>query len=219
MVPLAFDWLGQRLWMSPQRCLFWEAQRALILSDLHIGKAAHFRKAGIAIPQQVFQNDLHRLFQQVHQFNPSTIIIAGDLFHSRSNAEHDWFGRWLDALKGISVLLVKGNHEILSDEAYARLGIEVVGHQYTLDCFSFVHSLDDIKNPASYHFTGHVHPGLRLSGKGKQALVVPCFHFSSNHCVLPAFSRFTGKHIVEPASTDHVFAVVDDGRNPVIVKA
>ena len=218
MVPVLFEWLGQRLWISPQRCIFWEDQRALLLSDLHVGKAAHFRKAGIAVPQQIFQDDLQRLFHQVHHFKPTKIIITGDLFHSHSNAEHDWFGRWRETLTNTDVLLVRGNHEILSDEAYAGLGIEVVGHHYALDCFSFAHTLPDNTEVKQYHFTGHLHPGVRLNGRGKQAMVLPCFHFTSTHCILPAFSRFTGKHIIEPASDDHVFAVVDDGNSPLVVK-
>jgi hypothetical protein len=57
---------GQQIWLSPERCIYWEEQQTLVLSDMHIGKSAHFRKAGIAIPQQVFQEDLHGFFQQVH---------------------------------------------------------------------------------------------------------------------------------------------------------
>ena len=57
--PLQFK--SQRLVLSPERCMFWEDQQTLILSDMHIGKTAHFRKAGIAVPQQVFQEDLQLL--------------------------------------------------------------------------------------------------------------------------------------------------------------
>ncbi len=211
MVPLLFEWAEQRLWISPQRCIFWEEQQTMILSDLHVGKAAHFRKAGIAVPQQVFQDDLDRLLQQVRQFNPTRMIITGDLFHSHSNAEHKLFGKWRDAINNIEVLLVKGNHEILPDEAYSNLGIEVVGHHFALGCFSFAHALPDDKATEQYCFTGHLHPGIRLSGRGKQAMVLPCFQFSSTHCVLPAFSKFSGKHIIDPSSTDHVFAILDEG--------
>ena len=93
-IPLLLEWRGQRLWISPERCMFWEEQRMLILSDLHIGKTAHFRKAGIAVPQQLFQEDMHRLYQQIHHFNPDRILITGDLFHSHTNVEHDVFARW-----------------------------------------------------------------------------------------------------------------------------
>ncbi len=103
----------QKIWLSPERCMFWENQQTLILSDMHIGKTAHFRKAGIAVPQQVFQEDLHRLFQQIHFFSPQRIIVTGDLFHSEANLEHDWFSNWRRELDGIDFILVKGNHEIL----------------------------------------------------------------------------------------------------------
>ena len=76
---------NQRLVLSADRCIYWEDEQTLLLSDMHIGKSAHFRKAGIAIPQQVFQEDLHRFFQQVHLFSPKKIIVTGDFFHSFAN--------------------------------------------------------------------------------------------------------------------------------------
>jgi hypothetical protein len=39
--------------------------------------------------------------------------------------------------------------------------------------------------------------------------VLPCFHFTANQCVLPAFSRFTGKHLIEPSEGDQVYAIAD----------
>ena len=51
----------QHFWLSAHRAIFWEEQKALILSDLHFGKTGHFRKAGIAVPQQVYKEDLQRL--------------------------------------------------------------------------------------------------------------------------------------------------------------
>ena len=47
--------LGEKLILTNQRVVFWPKESALILSDLHIGKTAHFRKNGIAIPKNIFE--------------------------------------------------------------------------------------------------------------------------------------------------------------------
>ncbi len=213
--PIQFH--GQRLVLSPERCIFWEDQKTLILSDMHIGKAAHFRKAGIAIPQQVFQEDLHRLFQQIHFFSPQHVIVTGDLFHSEANFEHDWFSRWRSELRGIQFTLVKGNHEILQNDVYENLGIKLVSHILQIGPFNFSHELIE-NDHVAYSFVGHTHPGFKLAGRGKQSAVLPCFYFTNTYCVLPAFSRFTGKHLVELKKGEKVYGIVGEGMASSIVE-
>ena len=41
---------GEILTFTNARALYWKKENALIISDLHVGKSAHFRKNGIAIP-------------------------------------------------------------------------------------------------------------------------------------------------------------------------
>jgi uncharacterized protein len=50
----------QSFLLTAERCLFWEEEHSLIVSDIHFGKSGHFRKEGIGIPQTVFQEDLQR---------------------------------------------------------------------------------------------------------------------------------------------------------------
>ena len=77
----------QTLWLSPERCIYWEEQKALIVSDLHFGKTGHFRKSGIPVPQNIYKEDLQRLVSQIQHFNASHLIVVGDLFHSVANKE------------------------------------------------------------------------------------------------------------------------------------
>ena len=207
----------QKIWLSPERCMFWEDQQTLILSDMHIGKTAHFRKAGIAVPQQVFQEDLHRLFQQIHFFSPQRIIVTGDLFHSEANLEHDWFSNWRRELDGIDFILVKGNHEILRNDVYRNLGIEIVDKELEIAPFFFSHDLVEEKLDG-FSFVGHTHPGIHIQGKGKQSFVFPCFYFTSDFCILPAFSKFTGKHVVDLQKGETAYAIVGAGIDQSIVE-
>ena len=214
---VAIQKLGQTLRLSPERCIFWQEKGLLLLSDLHIGKVAHFRKSGIAVPNQLFQEDMHRLTGLVNDFKPRTILVTGDFFHSLANGEHQFFGQWRSSLHATTILLVRGNHEVLPDAAYEDLGIGVVGKEYHIPPFSFIHEKPQMPNANGFWCTGHIHPGIRLEGKGRQSLVLPCFHFSANHCVLPAFSRFTGKHLIEPCEGDQVYAIADGGVDNMII--
>jgi DNA ligase-associated metallophosphoesterase len=118
-------WHGQTFWLHPNRLMYWEEQNILIGSDLHLGKTGHFRKAGIAMPQQVYREDLQRLFAVIQHFNPSQLLIVGDLFHSEANKELDWFTRWRNDFSSTDFHLVKGNHDILGDDWYTEKGLAV----------------------------------------------------------------------------------------------
>ena len=77
--------------LTNQRALFWKKEKALILSDLHIGKTTHFRKNGIALSDQVFENDLQRLSVLIEYFKPEKFIVVGDLLHAGDNSGVDKF--------------------------------------------------------------------------------------------------------------------------------
>ena len=91
--PILHKIQDQNFWLSASRTIFWEEQKALILSDLHFGKTGHFRKAGIAIPQSVYKEDLQRLFNLLQYFKPQEIIAVGDLFHRHAKQELELFKR------------------------------------------------------------------------------------------------------------------------------
>ncbi|HEY0067990.1 MAG TPA: ligase-associated DNA damage response endonuclease PdeM [Flavisolibacter sp.] len=207
--PLLHKLRGQNLWLSAQRSVFWEEEKTLIVSDLHFGKTGHFRKAGIPVPQSVYKEDLQRLMDLLHYFKPVKLVVVGDFFHSDANMELDLFRKWRDDSFLPSILLVKGNHDILKETWYKDAGIELVEKEWLQLPFVFSHERCETREDA-YLFCGHIHPGVVLEGLGKQTLRFPCFYFSSDHCILPAFSRFTGTYPVQPKKHDRVFALVEN---------
>lgn len=207
--PHRFYLKQQTLWLSPERCLFWEEDKSLIVSDIHLGKSGHFRKAGIGIPQTVFKEDLQRLIAQVQFFKPERLIVVGDFSHSNMNNELKLFEKWRKDLSQLPVHLVKGNHDILDNDWYTAHDITIHDEQMQTFPFTFMHELPAALPADDYVFTGHVHPGIRIDGLGKQSLQFPCFYFAGQHAVLPAFGRFTGLHPVRPKKKDKVFAIAD----------
>ena len=198
--------------LSPQRCLFWEEERILILSDLHLGKTGHFRKHGIAVPQQVFIEDLQRLVEQIMYYKPRKIIAVGDLFHSEANKELDLFVKWRNDFPELEFILVKGNHDILQDDWYTKAHIQVREGVYSVNNFSFVHDPEDAPEEtldSAYIFSGHLHPGVNIQGMAKQSLTFPCYYFSGKQAILPAFSKFSGLAMVKKKKNDTIYAIVN----------
>jgi len=131
-------------WLLSQRALYWEQQKTLILSDLHLGKTGHFRKEGVPVPQGVYKNDLHRLFHIIQHYKPEQLIIAGDMFHSKMNKEVDLFTRWRKDIAQLHIHLVKGNHDILHNDHYAEADITIADCSLNVGPFCFVHDIQDV---------------------------------------------------------------------------
>jgi DNA ligase-associated metallophosphoesterase len=198
-------------WLSLQRCVYWEEQKALIVSDLHFGKTGHFRKSGFAVPQNIFKEDLQRLFAEIQFYQPKQVLIVGDMFHSRENKEMNLFLKWRNDIPNIEVILIKGNHDILTDTWYKKASITVHRKELQIERFSFIHDLTDSEkqNSSDYFFSGHIHPGVSVRSGIRQMLNFPCYYFGENHAVLPAFSKFTGLCCIDPKIKDTVYAITD----------
>ncbi|MEM8895076.1 MAG: hypothetical protein AAGC88_10895, partial [Bacteroidota bacterium] len=81
--------------LLPEKAMYWEQERSLIISDVHMGKAGHFRKAGIPVPGKIHIEELFILDALIANYNPRQIIFLGDLFHSHWNLEWPLFSDWL----------------------------------------------------------------------------------------------------------------------------
>ncbi len=202
---------GNTFSLSNDRCVFWEEEKILLLSDLHFGKTGHFRKEGIAVPQAIYKEDLQRLVTQIQFFKPQQVVVIGDMFHSHANKELDLFKKWRNDFKSLPIQLVRGNHDVLKKDWYNDATISVVESSLQIGSFSFVHDITEVQNDttvATYFFSGHIHPGIALRGAGRQFIKLPCFYFSEQFAVMPAFSRFTGNHPIKPKRGESVFAIL-----------
>ncbi len=209
--PLRFLFHKQTLWLSPSRCIFWEEESVLILSDLHFGKSGHFRKSGIGIPQNIYKEDLQRLFSQIQFFKPKTILITGDMFHSSANKELDFFVKWRKDIPNAHFILIRGNHDILPINFYQDASIKVFEEKLSINPFCFTHDINsNCADEKLFTFSGHIHPGVKMKGAANQSLMLPCFYFGKKHAVLPAFSAFTGLAKIKPAGADNVFVIAGD---------
>ncbi|EOR94769.1 hypothetical protein ADIARSV_2143 [Arcticibacter svalbardensis MN12-7] len=214
---LKWELLGQHLVLLSEKGIYWEEQETLIVSDLHIGKVGHFRKAGIAIPKIMEQEELAVLSDLIHTYHPKRIIFLGDLFHSEYNDDWNWLMLWTGLFPNIQMVLVKGNHDILNDKQYCEAGF-IVMKEYRLFPFKFIHepvpfihdALLENEDTEWYCISGHIHPGVKLKGKGKQSVTLSCFYFNATQAIIPAFGKFTGNYCMEVTQGVHVFGVLNN---------
>jgi DNA ligase-associated metallophosphoesterase len=209
---ISFSLLNQDLLLLPQKAIYWQQENALIAADVHLGKVGHFRKAGIAVPRDMEQNDLGVLSDLIHEHKPEKIIFLGDFFHSEINADWDWFILWRSQFPALEIILVRGNHDIIDDSYYSQLNIKLYNRLLVGPFLMLHHPLAEsgLQQAEGYVFCGHIHPGVRLVGRGRQTITLPCFAFGAKQVVLPSFGQFTGKVAIRSVKADRIFAIAKD---------
>lgn len=199
---------GEELTLTNQRVIYWKAEETLILSDIHIGKTAHFRQHGIAIPDTIFREDLERLRLLLEYFTPKKMIVVGDLFHANYNQNFEMFTNWLQQFEELDRVLIRGNHDRFSVGFYEHLGFQTE-EQCECQSLIFVHDAEVIA-PHKFYISGHTHPGVRIKMKGRQYLKLPCYQVTTQQLILPAFSLFTGLNTRSDFEDLKNYAFTDD---------
>jgi DNA ligase-associated metallophosphoesterase len=186
--------------------MYWPAQNMLIVADLHLGKIDHLRKHGSALPNLSNAVDYIHLEQNIAEFKPKKLVFLGDLFHSTLNKSWFIFEQWVQR-QPVEFTLVIGNHDIIPIKRFEDLGFAI---EYRLDIlgFSLTHIPEEEDNV--FNLCGHVHPGFKLRGKGRQQLNLSCFYQRENQLILPAYGRFTGNYYINPEKQDHVYVLSED---------
>jgi DNA ligase-associated metallophosphoesterase len=197
--------------LLPERAMFWPARRMLFVADFHLGKAASFRRAGIALPPGTTADNVERLGRAIERTGTSHVVFLGDFLHSkqgRTAATLDAFARWRESHGAVEMTLVRGNHDRNAGDPPASWSMQCVEAGATLGPFVFNHEPGAVRG--GYALAGHIHPAVRLNAPGEKSLRLPCFWFSARHGVLPAFGAFTGHADVFPRRGDQVFVIAEE---------
>lgn len=197
-----------KLILLPDKAIYLPDYRTLLLADLHLGKVNHFRRSGIPVPTQTNDKNIDRLIALLQEQELERVIFLGDLFHSHYNAEWEVFGQVLKSFPTIKFELVIGNHDIMSEYQYLKHEIEIIKDPLPLGPFILSH--EPLEVFEGYNLAGHIHPAVKLRGKARQAMRLPCFFFGEQQGLLPAFGEFTGAHTLKPKKSDQIFVILDN---------
>jgi DNA ligase-associated metallophosphoesterase len=179
--------------------LFWEEQRLLIVSDLHLEKGSSFARRGVLLPPYDTAATLGRLSAVIARHDPRMVIALGDSFHDR-----DAHGRLSasdrDAIAALQVrrdwIWISGNHDpaLPSD-----LG-GVVASEVAIGRIAFRHE----PTGAIGEIAGHLHPKARVSRRGR-SMERRCFACDGERAVMPAFGAYAGGLSIRDAAFAKIF--------------
>lgn len=184
---------GIQLQLLPDRAIYLEKFKTLLVSDVHLGKSETFQSRGIPIPNQVNQGSLDRLQTLCQTFQPEQLIVLGDLFHSRFALVDELLEHWSEFMQTIHipVRLVVGNHD---RGLISRL------EKWAIDCIpeilqqgNLILSHEPAPQDGCLNICGHIHPCVRIKTR-LDNLRLPCFYLKQSEevLILPSFGEFTG---------------------------
>ncbi|NVJ86193.1 MAG: ligase-associated DNA damage response endonuclease PdeM [Algoriphagus sp.] len=199
-----------------EKAIWWKQREILFISDLHFGKASHFRKSGIPIPEPIHDKDLENLSFLFENYLPSQVYFLGDLFHSDWNESWDQLMSFLDQYLEIEFFLVRGNHDILPAYNYEKAPFELLSQPVYIDNLVLSHEPLEQVEDGVLNLCGHIHPGIRMKGRGRQSLRIPCFYKTKHHLILPAFGQFTGLALLQLSQEATVFGITPSKVFPIV---
>ena len=142
-------------------------EKAVIITDIHIGIEYEIYRSGITIPSQVEKIE-KRIDELIKITKAKQLIILGDVKHqvpSISWQEYNEIPDFLGHFSGVKVSIIKGNHDG-NIERLAPKDIDIYEPQgFKLGDILLTHgqSWPDKKDlDAKYLIMGHVHPSIQF---------------------------------------------------------
>ncbi len=204
-IPVCHDLsLGQELvGLHDSGALWWPEEQTLVVSDLHLEKAASIAKhKGLMLPPYDTAATLEKLASLIDVFDPRRVICLGDSFHDCESS-----ARMPAAYRAMLVTMqlrrewiwITGNHdpEIASHicgERHEELSIRSL-------CFRHEPKEDADRG----EICGHLHPAAKVRRMGRTVRRA-CFATNGNRLILPAFGALTGGLNVMDNAFSTVFA-------------
>lgn len=216
MGPVTVDSKEFTLQLMPEKALWIKELGILLIADLHFGKATHFRKSGIPIPEAVHDPDFQTLAKLHEALSPKHTYFLGDLFHSSWNDQWNLLVSYLTTFPDTQFHLVKGNHDILPSHFYSQSILKVHDKPLQLAHFVFSHEPIEQVSEGMLNICGHIHPGILLRGPAKQSLRISCFHYRERRLILPSFGNFTGLALMGQEKNDLIWGVTEKQVIPIL---
>jgi DNA ligase-associated metallophosphoesterase len=178
---------------------FWEAERLLVVSDLHLEKGSSFAARGVLLPPYDTVATLSRLGAVIARHDPRTVIALGDSFHDRKAHERLSAGD-REAVAALQArrdwIWIAGNH----DPALPHDIGGVVASEVAVGGIVFRHE----PTGAAGEIAGHLHPKARVSTRGR-SVERRCFASDGERAVMPAFGAYTGGLSIRDAAFAKIF--------------
>ncbi|MCU0953100.1 MAG: ligase-associated DNA damage response endonuclease PdeM [Hyphomicrobium sp.] len=181
--------------------LYWPAEDALIVADLHLEKGSSFARNGIMLPPYDTRETLTRLAEAIDRYGAQTIIALGDSLHDADGAAR-LTPEDRESLRILQEdrewIWITGNHD-------PQIGRELGGNvlpDLTVEGLTFRH--EPSTGRVTHEIAAHLHPAAKLSLHG-YSFRRPCFVGNGLRLVMPAFGTYTGGLNILDEAFDPIF--------------
>lgn len=190
------------------KALWLKKERALIISDLHIGYEEALIEEGIFVPKTMFKEMLTEI-KELLKLKPKVIVINGDLKHEFGEISRQEWQETLEILNLLlknkrKVVLIKGNHDTILEPIARKKGLTVRDF-YCVDDVCILHGHKILLEKGVYDkkiktiIIGHEHPAVSIR-EGSRFEIYKCFlkgkWHGKNLVVMPSFfSVFEGSDV------------------------
>ena len=186
MVPLSFA--HHKFQASPEGAVYWPAQRAMLVADLHLEKASWFARLGQMLPPYDSLATLQALAGEIERTKAERLYCLGDSFHDRFGCERLCGAArelLLQLTSQVDWIWIIGNHDPgFADHCGGRIEEEC-------EIAGLVLRHEAVTEEQRPEVSGHFHPKMRLNLKGRR-VSRRCFVASSHKLILPAYGSLTG---------------------------
>ncbi|MGM4931260.1 ligase-associated DNA damage response endonuclease PdeM [Tardiphaga sp. 215_C5_N2_1] len=179
--------------------LYWEEQKLLVVSDLHLEKGSSYANRGVLLPPYDTIATLGRLGAVIARHDPRIVIALGDSFHDR-DAHERLSPANREVLSALQMrrdwIWISGNH----DPALPPDLGGTVAEEVAIGPITFRHE----PTGAAGEIAGHLHPKARVSTRGR-AVERRCFASDGARAVMPAFGAYAGGLNIRDAAFARIF--------------
>jgi len=186
MVPFSFA--GETFEATPSGALFWRAQQALLVADLHLEKASWFARLGQFLPPYDSHATLTALASEVERSGAARLYCLGDSFHDAFGCDRlpaNARALLTELTDRLDWTWIVGNHDPgFADHCGGRIEDEV-------EISGIILRHEAVRGEIRPEVSGHFHPKLRVHLRGRQ-VSRRCFVVSANKIIMPAFGALTG---------------------------
>ncbi len=199
MVPFSFAGREWRLVPGNERswAVYWPAENALLVADLHLEKASAFARHGQFLPPYDSRETLGRLAEALRRTGARRVFCLGDNFHDSQGPgriDRHAAGMLAALTRATDWVWITGNHDPAIAAAEAEWGGTVVD-SLAVGGVHLRHQAGAQEGAgraaAGPELSGHFHPKLRVRVRGR-SIARPCAVRSDHRLILPAFGTFTG---------------------------
>ena len=185
---VAISFAGESFVATPDGALYWPAQQALLVADLHLEKASWYAAGGQFLPPYDSHATLTALAGQVERSGAQRLYCLGDSFHDRFGCDRlpeEARSLLLNLTSAVDWMWIVGNH----DPGFADHCGGTLAEEAEVAGIILRHEAEPRESRPE--MSGHFHPKLRLHLRGRQ-VSRRCFVASDNKLILPAFGALTG---------------------------